>query len=82
MRTTITLEDDVAAKLRAEVRKRKNATFKETVNEVLRMGLLVRREVVAAPKFTVRARSLGTRPGVNYDNIGELLEQMEGPAHK
>ena len=82
MRTTITLEDDVAAKLRAEVRKRKNATFKETVNEVLRLGLQVRHEVAAAPKFKVRPRSLGTRPGVNYDNIGELLEQMEGPAHK
>lgn len=82
MRTTITLEDDVAAKLRAEVRKRKNATFKETVNEVLRLGLQVRREVAAAPKFKVRARSLGKRPGVNYDNIGELLEQMEGSAHR
>lgn len=82
MRTTITLEDDVAAKLRAEVRKQKNATFKKTVNEVLRLGLQVRREVAAATKFKVRARSLGVRPGVHYDNIGELLEQMEGPTHK
>jgi hypothetical protein len=24
---------------------------------------------------------LGRRPGLNYDNLGELLEQLEGPAH-
>jgi hypothetical protein len=25
---------------------------------------------------------MGTRPGLNYDNVGELLEQVEGPGHK
>ena len=81
MRTTITLEEDVAAKLQAEMRK-KRATFKETLNDVLRLGLQARRELAAAPPFKVRARSLGQAPGVNYDNIGELLEQLEGSAHR
>lgn len=81
MRTTLTLDDDVAAKLQEEQRKR-GVHFKELVNEVLRLGLNVRRELVTAKPFKVRARSLGKHPGLAYDNIGELLEQVEGPAHR
>jgi hypothetical protein len=25
---------------------------------------------------------MGHRPGLNYDCIGELLEQLEGPLHR
>jgi hypothetical protein len=25
---------------------------------------------------------MGSVPGLNYDNIGELLEQLEGPLHR
>jgi hypothetical protein len=40
MRTTLTLDDDVEAKLRAEMR-RSGSSFRETVNRVLRLGLNV-----------------------------------------
>ena len=81
MRTTITLDDDVAEKLHMEMRRRR-ATFKETINDVLRRGLLARRELTAAKPFKVRARRLGNKPGLNYDNVGELLEQLEGTSHR
>jgi uncharacterized protein (DUF4415 family) len=38
MRTTLTLDDDVVAKLKEEMR-RSGRSFKETVNAVLRNGL-------------------------------------------
>lgn len=82
MRTTVTLDDDVADKLQAEMRHRKSSNFKETLNDVLRRGLLVKRELLKAKPFKVRARRLGTNQGVNYDNVGELLEQLEGSHHK
>ncbi len=82
MRTTITLDEDVAEKLQAEMRRRRNNNFKETVNDVLRQGLLARREIAAAKPFKVRARRLGNKAGLNYDNVGELLEQLEGASHK
>ena len=82
MRTTITLDDDVAEKLHAEMRRRRTNNFKETVNDLLRRGLLVRRELTAAKPFKVRARRMGTKTGLNYDNIGELIEQVEGAGHK
>lgn len=81
MRTTLTLEDDVAARL-LELQKNTGRTFKEVTNDTLRAGLERQLAVHKAtrPRFKVKARKLGSRPGLNYDNIGELLEQIEGPA--
>lgn len=80
MRTTLTLDNDVEAKLNAEMR-RTGKSFKEVVNEILRIGFNARREYLASKPFKVRARKLGIRPGLNYDNIGDLLEQVEEPEH-
>jgi hypothetical protein len=82
MRTTITLDDDVEKKLDAEVRRRKGASFKDVVNETLRIGLLTKRELKASAPFKVKSRSMGVMPGINYDNIGDLLEHLEGAQHK
>ena len=81
MRTTLTLDEDVAAKLKSEVR-RSGRPLKAVVNEVLRDGLTVRKSAKKQPPFKVKARSLGHYPGLDYDNIGVLLEQIEGPFHK
>ena len=81
MRTTLTLDDDVAAKLRAEAR-RSGEPFKQIVNRALRTGLNVRSVAAAAPPFKVKARPLGLRPGFSYDKVWELIEQIEGPFHR
>ncbi len=76
----MTLDSDVIAKLRAEVRK-SGRSFKEVVNAFLRLGLNSRRALKAPRPFVVKARELGLQPGLNYDNISELLEHLEGPLH-
>ena len=81
MRTTLTLDDDVAAKLRSEAR-RTGRPFKELVNEHLRRSLNTPAKAAREKPFRIHARNLGLRPGLDYDNIGELLEQIEGPFHK
>jgi Ribbon-helix-helix protein, copG family len=78
MRTTITLDDDVAAKIKAEMRKT-GASFKEVVNEMIRTGALNREKAAKQKPFVVKARPLGNRPGINYDSLAELLELTEGP---
>lgn len=78
MRTTLTLEDDVSAKLKTLVR-RTGRPFKQIVNDLLRSALSARRQPSPAEPFRVRGRELGVRPGLDYDNIGDLLEQIEGP---
>ena len=81
MRTTLTLDDDVEAKLRAEARK-SGEPFKQVVNRVLRTGLNVRTQAASLPPFKVKARPLGLRPGFSFDKVSELIEQLEGPVHR
>ena len=81
MRTTLTLDDDLARKLRAEMRK-SGRPFKQTVNDFLRRGLNLRRESPPAKPFVIRARPLGLRPGLSYDDVWGLIEQIEGPTHR
>jgi len=81
MRTTLTLDDDVALKLKAEMR-RTGGTLKDTVNRVLRLGLQTPRPA-ARRRFRVKARDLGSlRPGLTLDSVGDALEQLEGPGYR
>jgi hypothetical protein len=82
MRTTLTLDDDVAAKLKAESR-RAGRPFREVVNETLRRGLATRRVVAQRQPFKIAPRDLGDlRPGLSLDNVAELIEQVEGSLHR
>jgi Ribbon-helix-helix protein, copG family len=82
MRTTLTLDDDVVAKLKAETR-RSGRSLKEVVNEYLRLGLHAKKPQAPHKPFRVAARDLGAlRPGLRLDNVGDLLEQLEGPVHR
>jgi hypothetical protein len=82
MRTTLTLDEDVAAKLKAESR-RARRSFRDIVNETLRRGLAQKRLTGPREPFKVKARDLGElRPGSSLDNVGDLLEGLEGPLHK
>ena len=82
MRTTLTLDDDVAAKLAAEAR-RSGRSFRETVNDYIRRGLAERKGSGPRAPFHVVARDLGDlRAGLQLDNISDLLEQVEGSLHR
>jgi hypothetical protein len=76
MRTTVKLDTTVERFLKAEaLRTRK--TISEILNNLVRFAIEKKKQ---SPKktFKVKSKSLGTIPGLNYDNIGELLEQIEG----
>lgn len=78
MRTTLTLDDDVAARLQAEAR-HSGRPFRQVVNEHLRIALSQRKAVKAMPTFEVRPRTLGgPQPGLSYDDIGGVLDRIEG----
>ena len=81
MRTTLTLDDDVAAKLKSESRKT-GRPFRETVNARLRAGLSVGQQGTLAKPFRVTPRDMGLRPGISIDKVSALLDEVEGPAHK
>ena len=81
MRTTLTLDEDVAAKLKSETR-RSGRPFRDVVNDTLRRGLAAG-VVRQREPFRVVTRDLGRlRPGLNLDNVSDVLEQIEGPLHR
>lgn len=82
MRTTLSIDDDVAAQL-DRLRRRRGGTFKETVNEALRQGLAqLERPAKPSRRFRTRSVSLG-RPAVpDADNIADLLAVVEGDSFR
>ena len=80
-RTTITLDEDVRAKLESEMKKT-GKSFKETVNEILRVGLLSQQALPKEKPFKVRAKNLGLKPGYSLDKVWDLIEEVEGPGYK
>jgi hypothetical protein len=82
MRTTLTLDDDVAARIQAEARK-SGRPFKVVVNEYLRAGLAQRKAAKGVAPFRVEPLSMGAlKAGHSYDNIEALLEEIEGAKHR
>ena len=82
MRTTLILDDDIAAKLKAESRDA-GRPFRDVVNETLRRGLASRHATSQRQPFRVQTRDLGeVKPGVTLDNVAELIEQVEGAAFR
>lgn len=80
MRTTLTLDPDVAAKARRGAAKL-GKPFKEIVNEALRVGLEVVLKPADAKPYRTKPRPLGLREGFSYDDISELLARAEGEDH-
>lgn len=74
MRTTLTLDDDVAEKLKAESR-RSGQSFKQTVNEALRRSL-VRKPARKFAKYQVC--DIGFRLGTHFESAHRFLEEHDG----
>lgn len=82
MRTTLTLDNDVAAKLKAQSR-RLGRPFREIVNDALRRGLATQRRTAPRRPYRISARDLGElKPGLSLDNVAEVIEQLEGSLHR
>lgn len=78
MRTTVTLDDDVADKLHDRMRQ-SGGSFKDTLNDCLRRGFEQPSAPALAVPFVVDARSMGLRGGTDLDDIGGLLDLLDGP---
>ncbi len=83
MRTTLTLEDDVAVQL-GELQERRELTFKDAVNLALREGLanLTRPRPKRARRYETPTSDLGPSLIGSLDNIGEVLAIAEGEDYR
>jgi hypothetical protein len=76
MRTTLTLDPDVARRLQAELKKR-GGGLKEIVNQALRIGLGLTDKPVRPTRFVVEPHAFGLRPGVDPDRLNQLVDELE-----
>ena len=82
MRTTLRLDDDVAAILE-RLRKSRGASLKDLVNEALRRGLKdMTSRTERRERLQTRSVALGRLRIADLDNIGEALAVAEGEAYK
>lgn len=77
MRTTLTLEDDLAERLKERARRRR-ISFKQAVNDAIRRGLTAP-DQVSETKTKVRIETFdsGFRPGVDPLRLNQLLDDMD-----
>lgn len=73
MRTTVTLDDDLAAHLEQLARER-STSFKQVLNETLRKGLRPRAD---EPDYRLPTFRLGLRPGIDLDRALGLAADLE-----
>jgi cytidylate kinase len=74
MRTTVTIDPDLAARLR-RIAYERGISFKEALNDTLRAGLGA--EAGTARPYRLRARRLGLRPGIELDKALRLASALE-----
>jgi hypothetical protein len=76
MRTTLSLDADVAAKLR-DLAYRRKRPFKEVVNEVLRRGLAAQAPGSEASRpFRVEIFRSAFRPGIDPLKLNQLNDEL------
>ena len=76
MRTTLTLDRDVADALAREMR-RTGRGLKTIVNDVLRRGLRLAGKAPRPPRFEVRPHAFGVTPGIDLDRVNQLVDELE-----
>jgi hypothetical protein len=81
IRTTVTLDEDVLARVKRESRSR-GVPFRLALNDLLRSALLASEKKPRKPTFKVKATHMGFRPGLDYDNVESLLAYAEGEGHR
>ena len=76
MRTTVTLDEDLAAQLQ-ELAHRTRKPFKAVLNEAIRKGLGGWNKATVTRPFRVRARDCGLRPGLDDRRFNQLADELE-----
>jgi hypothetical protein len=76
MRTTLTIEDDLAESIE-QLRAAEKTSYRETINRLLRAGLMA----VKSPPTTRRYRGptfdMGLHPGIDPNRMNQLVDELD-----
>ena len=76
MRTTLTIDSDVAQKFK-ELTAQRKSSFKEVVNEALRQGLPLKPEAKPVKPFQVVPITLHFKAGIDPNKLNQLADELE-----
>lgn len=79
MRTTLTLDDDVADALRERARLL-NIPFKQVVNDTLRRGMSPGAKEVPLPEYRVVPNHSALAPGIDPLKLNQINDQLDAEA--
>ena len=76
MRTTVTIEDDLVVAIE-ELRKREGLSFKDALNQVIRLGVQMKSAPPGARRYRTPTRVLGMKPGIDTTRLNALVDELE-----
>jgi hypothetical protein len=76
MRTTVNINDALLAELKARAAD-SGRTFREVLEETLRLGLAGGKGSAGKSRFRVRPHPLGLKPGFHGVSLNQLYDQLE-----
>jgi hypothetical protein len=77
MRTTLTLDDDLAKRLK-QIARQGGRSFKEVTNEAIRRGLSAGApQVEGVRPFRVEPKACGFKPGVDPLKLNQIYDDLE-----
>jgi hypothetical protein len=79
MRTTLTLDDDLAGLLKQRAREL-GIPFKEAVNRTIRAGIGEATAARSHPAPKTISHSFGFGAGIDLDKLGQLADELEAEA--
>ncbi len=80
MRTTLTIDDDIAAAI--EERRREGEPLRLVINSLLREGLRTGRQASRPRKYRTKPHKLRMRAGFDPVRLNQLVDELEMDAHR
>ena len=81
MRTTLTIDDDIAARIE-EQRRRDGQSLKQVINRLLREGLRHDQRPPGARKYRTKTHKLHMRPGFDAARLNQMVDALETDTHR
>ncbi len=76
MRTTLTIDEDIAVRIR-ELRRRRGHSLKQVINRLLREGPRNSRRTRDAKPYRTKPQRLALRPGFDTVGFNRLVDELE-----
>ena len=81
MRTTLTIDDDIAGRIEERRRRDGQSLRKQVINRLLREGLRHDQRLAEARKYRTKTHKLHLRPGFDAARLNRLADELETDMH-